>query len=269
MEFRGPRDILSFTSGIISIMFWCICLVPQIVSNYKRPEQISPSIYAKVCNIYIPHMQLMWVLGDSLNLIGIFLVNGLPFQKITSILFVTMDLINFLQKFYYKNKISEYEEYISRDLEAGHVREPLLTRTNSIISKIILLFMCNTGSVSANEQEIFNIDFINENYTNVTSYSSDLGFNSDNSNKYIGLTLGICALSLYIGSRVVIIRKILKGTLENFDSSILFYAIFANFFYSLGLLIKDKNMHDFEVSVPWLSGSIITMFMDIFIVSHN
>ena len=81
------RDYIGFFIGLSSLLFWIFAQGPQFVTNCKNNSASALSVW----------FLAQWMFGDSVNLISTFLTNQISTVKITSILFVSMDVCLLLQ----------------------------------------------------------------------------------------------------------------------------------------------------------------------------
>ena len=97
------RDKVGFWSGMISIAFWIVAQVPQLVINYQRKsaDALSPFFVAE------------WLLGDTSNLVGALLQGDQPQTVVmTAQYFICMDVILLLQWVYYTSQARRRERII-------------------------------------------------------------------------------------------------------------------------------------------------------------
>ncbi|KAL0044223.1 hypothetical protein WJX82_005024 [Trebouxia sp. C0006] len=86
------KDLASFSLGILSVIFFANCFLPQIVLNFVNGSSEGLSV----------GMILVWSLGDLCNLLGVCLTGAMPTQFMMAILFCTCDGILNFQNIYYK-----------------------------------------------------------------------------------------------------------------------------------------------------------------------
>ena len=76
------RDYVGFFVGLSSLAFWIFAQAPQFITNCKNNSASALSVW----------FLAQWMFGDTVNLISTFLTNQISTVKITSILFVSMDV---------------------------------------------------------------------------------------------------------------------------------------------------------------------------------
>lgn len=70
---------------------WVVALIPQLIHNFNTKSAHGLS----------PYLLILWLLGDSCNLLGCLLTDQLPFQTYLSIYFVLNDIVLDFQYIYY------------------------------------------------------------------------------------------------------------------------------------------------------------------------
>lgn len=95
--------LAGFIVGLVSFGLYVANQTPQMVQNYRNKRADGISLY----------LILLWLLGDSTNLVGTILTDGLPIQKIISVFFVTCDCIFLSQLFFYGSRM--YREMRQRE----------------------------------------------------------------------------------------------------------------------------------------------------------
>jgi len=84
-------EIVSLAFGLSNIGLWLFAQLPQLYENYKR----------KSVEAVHPLFLIIWLLGDTTNLLGCILTQQLPFQLYTAIYFCIMDVFLLSQWGYY------------------------------------------------------------------------------------------------------------------------------------------------------------------------
>eukprot|EP00667_Euglena_gracilis_P019734 EG_transcript_21206 len=92
-----PQMFLSNFFGFISICIWVFVQLPQIIKNHQRKHTDDLSI----------HFLMMWMLGDTCNLLGLLFVQGTPPQIILGIYSVEADWILLVQWWWFTKKSEE------------------------------------------------------------------------------------------------------------------------------------------------------------------
>lgn len=80
-------QIITEILSTVSMLCWVCSIVPQFVINCINQKRSELS----------PYLFLYWLLGDLLNLTGSILTNQLPFQIVSCVFFVMMDILSISQ----------------------------------------------------------------------------------------------------------------------------------------------------------------------------
>jgi uncharacterized protein with PQ loop repeat len=85
--------MISSAFGWISIIFWFFTYYPQIRLNFllRRSKAVSPFLI------------VLWLFGDSCNMISSFLIENLLTSKVMAIIFVPFYILLLSQYFVYRN----------------------------------------------------------------------------------------------------------------------------------------------------------------------
>jgi uncharacterized protein with PQ loop repeat len=243
------QEQISTILGFMSIGCWICVMIPQLYRNYKNGSAGDVSIY----------LILLWFIGDSMNGIGVFLTNQLLFQKISAILFITVDILALSQKLYYFtfNNIV----LLFKDILVTLIPMFILENIPCVYSlESIVISGIGSGIGSGIENGLEN---------GIESGLDNCGNNTIHSD--IGLILGYIASFIYIFSRIPQIIKLRTEKKTTLPVSMFMFAILGNLTYSSSILVRTegygKESNLFDVA-PWLFSSIITMILDIIILYH-
>jgi hypothetical protein len=240
-------NFVSMLIGSVSILCWIIFMCKPIIKRFTTGKTITEFSDS----IFVP---LLWLFADSMNLVGIFMVDRYLFQKIGSIAFVCFDLILLS---------------IRKDFQKGSLK----------ILRILKIFF---------SVKLFSMITMAEAYTPDPSEKIN---NKINDIFIIGIILGTFSNILYITSRFIIISKFKTKKLEpmldhysdlSSDSTSdstsdpdqdpepnvhknFIYAIMGNFTSLISIFIKISDINDVILNGPWIIGPSITLILDIFI----
>uniref|UniRef100_A0A3Q0SAU5 Lysosomal amino acid transporter 1 homolog n=1 Tax=Amphilophus citrinellus TaxID=61819 RepID=A0A3Q0SAU5_AMPCI len=185
---------------------------------------------------------LLWLAGDSCNLIGSFLADQLPLQKYTAIYYVIADLVMLTMYTYYKMK--------SRSL----------------------LSASSVSAVTVSPDHLLNYWFEESRSLfcgNVAS--APLFLQPFTTKEIIGFCIGSLSSVLYLFSRLPQIYTNFKRKSTAGVSYFLFaLVILGNTTYGLSVLLKNPDLGQGESSylihhLPWLIGSLGTLTLDLII----
>lgn len=263
----GNRDRVGFYLGLASILCWLVAQAPQLYYNYKRKsaEALSPYFLAE------------WLLGDTSNLLGALLKGDQPQTLVfTAEYFIIMDCIMMVQYVYYMS-IQKRRERIfvlshhhhhhghhghhGRRRHARHAGDgvsssiastrPLLTLGAVAGMSLMYSFTQNgrqqqRGMVSSNEHE------------------------DDALVALVGSGLAYLSCVLYLFSRSSQIYKNWKRkSAEGLSPHMFLFAVCANLFYGVSVILRSSTKEEFMSSLPWLIGSLGTVSLDFVILMQS
>jgi len=95
-----PVEVVSLVFGLSNIVLWLFATFPQFYENWKR----------KSVEAVHPLFLIIWLLGDTTNLLGSVLTQQLPFQIYTASYFCIVDFFLVSQWVYYTKIYKPYVE---------------------------------------------------------------------------------------------------------------------------------------------------------------
>lgn len=246
-----------------STLCWCVALLPQIYHNYSTKSVHGLS----------PYLLLLWLLGDTCNLIGCILTNQLPFQTYLSCYFVLSDIILDLQYIYYhKNNISNDDEFIEELTNSSiemlsedgayyttdNTIENISSNTTAftpILSKTQLI-TTTTALISISPASAIPI---------ISTQSSEKLLNTH----YIGLLFAWLCTIIYCSSRLPqLYHNYQRKSVDGVSPLLFTFALLANLTYAISILTTELPLglsyKDFILrELPYLLGSLGTVFCDL------
>ncbi|KAF8908887.1 PQ loop repeat-domain-containing protein [Gymnopilus junonius] len=253
-------DSLSSILGWISIACWIVVYSPQIYENFtlQSGEGLSVSFV------------IIWLLGDLTNLTGALLAGLLPTVILLAVYYTTCDAILLFQIYYYRWKNGRLLSSQGGPQNNGE-RAPLLgdelgipnhihiadeetvpVKTLVIRYLCALLFVITVGIAAwwlTKEEETHLVDAPQEGKK--WWYIQFLGWSS---------------ASLFLGARIPQILKNFKTRCEGLSPALFFFAIFGNTTYALSICAKSMDKDYLITNGGWLAGSMLTVFLDIFVL---
>ncbi|XP_061369788.1 probable vacuolar amino acid transporter YPQ2 [Gastrolobium bilobum] len=107
------RDNISFSLGLISLIFWGVAEIPQIITIFHTKSSHGVSLA----------FLLAWVAGDIFNLLGCILEPAtLPTQYYTALLYTITTIVLMLQVMYY-DYISRWYKHRQKIINKGALEE--------------------------------------------------------------------------------------------------------------------------------------------------
>ncbi|KAF8964378.1 PQ loop repeat-domain-containing protein [Flammula alnicola] len=247
-------DNLSSVLGWISIACWIVVYSPQIYENYTLQSGEGLSV------LFV----IIWLLGDLTNLAGALLAGLLPTVILLALYYTTCDFILLCQIYYYrckKNRLAahaaaagELEERAPLlENEGSHAEEIVPARTLVIRYVSALAFVVAVGVAAwwitkEHEQER---DLVNPAESGKLWWTIQL--------------LGWSSATLFLGARIPQILKNFKTRCEGLSPALFFFAIFGNTTYALSICAKSMDKAYLIKNGGWLAGSLLTVFLDIFV----
>ncbi|KAI8109139.1 hypothetical protein M9435_005553 [Picochlorum sp. BPE23] len=232
----GKRDHVGFYLGLASILCWLVAQAPQLYYNYKRKsaEALSPYFLAE------------WLLGDTSNLLGALLKGDQPQTLVfTAEYFIIMDCIMMVQRHAARQHAGDG---VSSSVASTR---PLLTLGAMAGMSLMYSFSQNgrqqgRGLVLSNEHE------------------------EDALVALVGAGLAYLSCVLYLFSRSSQIYKNWKRkSAEGLSPHMFLFAVCANLFYGVSVILRSSTKEEFMSSLPWLIGSLGTVSLDFVILMQS
>nr|XP_020468301.1 lysosomal amino acid transporter 1 homolog isoform X3 [Monopterus albus] len=242
---QDARDMASVYLGLLSIVCFMVSSMPQYYKSCKTGNMDSAiSIW----------FVLLWLGGDSCNLVGSFLAEQLPLQTYTAVYYVLADLVMLSMFLYYKLR--------KRTAESRMVL--YMAGITCILGFTSLTHLPGLGI----QQETLPTGFRSRALLSVSDVGSDKTFSSK---KIIGFAIGSVSSVLYLCSRLPQMYTNFKRKSTEGVSYFLFaLVILGNTTYGLSILLKNPKEGQSESSylidhLPWLIGSLGTLSFDLII----
>uniref|UniRef100_UPI0037E8CAEA lysosomal amino acid transporter 1 homolog n=1 Tax=Semicossyphus pulcher TaxID=241346 RepID=UPI0037E8CAEA len=242
---QDARDMASIYAGLLSILCFMVSSLPQYYNSCKTGNMDSAiSIW----------FLLLWLGGDTCNLVGSFLADQLPLQTYTAIYYVIADLVMLGMFLYYKmrNKMNGSSTIINAVGVAC-----ILGFTTSLVN------LPGFGS----QQEMIPSGFRSRSLLS----TSDDRIKPFTPKEISGFAIGSVSSVLYLFSRLPQMYTNYKRKSTEGVSYFLFaLVILGNTLYGLSVLLKNPDDGHGERSylihhLPWLIGSLGTLSLDIMI----
>nr|XP_046220257.1 lysosomal amino acid transporter 1 homolog [Oncorhynchus gorbuscha] len=240
---QDPRDMASVILGLLSIMCFMVSSLPQYYNSCKSGNMDSAlSIW----------FLLLWLGGDSCNLVGSFLADQLPLQTYTAVYYVLADLLMLGMYFYYvaKNRMNNNRLVL-----------------NVVGVVYVLGFFAGLVALPASQQDVVLSGFKGRALLSTTVD----GIKAFRTKEIIGYIIGSISSVLYLCSRLpqMHINYTRKST-EGVSYFLFALVILGNTMYGLSVLLKNPEQGQGEGSyiihhLPWLVGSLGTLSLDLLI----
>ncbi|XP_074537765.1 lysosomal amino acid transporter 1 homolog isoform X2 [Halichoeres trimaculatus] len=243
---QDARDMASIYAGLLSILCFMVSSLPQYINSCRTGNMDSAlSIW----------FLLLWLGGDSCNLVGSFLADQLPLQTYTAIYYVVADLVMLGMYFYYKIR--------NRTGDSSTIM--------NVVGAVCILG-CTTSLASipglGSQQEVISSEFRGRSLLSVPDNNHIKPFTPK---EIIGFSIGSVSSVLYLFSRLPQMYTNYKRKSTEGVSYFLFaLVILGNTLYGLSVLLKNPDDGHGETSylvhhLPWLIGSLGTLSLDLMI----
>lgn len=238
------RDMASVYLGLLSILCFMVSSLPQYYQSCKTGNMDSAlSIW----------FLLLWLGGDTCNLVGSYLADQLPLQTYTAVYYVSADLLMLAMYVYYKSR------------NRGQDRRALV---NVVGMACVIGFSGSLFHVPAVDTKQEMSLFRSRALLSVSDSSTVRDFTTK---EIIGFTIGSISSVLYLCSRLPQMYTNFKRKSTEGVSYFLFaLVILGNTTYGLSVLLKNPEGGQGESSymihhLPWLIGSLGTLSLDVII----
>ncbi|XP_029292564.1 lysosomal amino acid transporter 1 homolog isoform X2 [Cottoperca gobio] len=243
---QDARDMASIYLGLLSILCFMVSSLPQYHNSCKTGNMDSAlSIW----------FLLLWLGGDTCNLVGSFLADQLPLQTYTAVYYAIADLVMLAMYMYYKTKNRMGDS--RRVLHVVGVACVLGFTTS-------LVHLPGLGSL----QEVLPSGFRSRALLSTSDLSAIKAFTPK---EIIGFSIGSVSSVLYLCSRLPqMYTNFTRKSTEGVSYFLFALVILGNTTYGLSVLLKNPDDGHGERSymihhLPWLIGSLGTLSLDLVI----
>ncbi|EJF61077.1 PQ-loop-domain-containing protein [Dichomitus squalens] len=261
MVFEGNPELSNFL-GWISIACWIVVYSPQIIENYQLQSGEGLSVGFVVT----------WLIGDLCNTSGAILAGLQPTIIILGVYYSVCDATLLAQIYYYRWKrtrrnapllITEdsrqsalYDESSPLLPGDGRSEEPSPVRPVwqdglRYIAAMVFVFGVGVGAWAVDKYIRYSTPPLDP-QEEVVEWRSQV--------------LGWISAALFLGARVPQIVKNLSTRCEGLSPFLFVYSISGNTTYVLSILAASLSMKHLVVNGPWIAGSALTVFLDVFVL---
>ncbi|KAM3503259.1 hypothetical protein MY11210_008794 [Beauveria gryllotalpidicola] len=284
----SPHDgmpLLEAISGIfgsISMASWICLMLPQMFANYKAKSADGISITFLV----------VWMLGDITNLLGALFTHLAPTAVALACYFCVADCVLILQCLYYNNLNRRKAARAAAAHPHATEDAPLLARRRSEESRRRRASHSSQAKPPIDDDVLDTKPWVQNLVSLVAVYvigslgwfisykagawKSDPGPPSDPDGErttleFIGLILGYASAFFYLVARVPqIIKNYREKSCEGLSLLFFLLSLTGNATYGASLVAYSQDTKYLLNAVPWLLGSLGTIFEDclIFVQFH-
>ncbi|KAI1793249.1 PQ-loop-domain-containing protein [Ganoderma leucocontextum] len=261
MAFEGNPELANFL-GWVSIACWMVVYSPQVIENYQLQSGEGLSLGFIV----------IWLIGDICNFSGAIIAGLLPTIILLGIYYSVCDATLLAQIYYYRWKrahrgtpflvtedptLSVLYDEASPLLPGGdrseepYPRRPVWQEALKYVAA--LLFVFGVGVVAWGVEK----------WTRKGTPPSNP---EDEVAEWRSQVLGWISAALFLGARIPQIVKNLSTRCEGLSPFLFVYSISGNTTYFLSILAVSLKMKHLAVNAPWIAGSALTIFLDLFVL---
>ncbi|XP_063064769.1 lysosomal amino acid transporter 1 homolog [Engraulis encrasicolus] len=246
---QDARDMSSVILGLFSIGCFMVSSLPQYYSSCRTGNM------DQALSIWF---LLLWLSGDTCNLVGSFLADQLPLQTYTAVYYVIADLMMLGLYFYYKAK----NKFSTNNGTLNGVAVLCLLGVSSLtlLPRSDMEAQASSSALRPGSRALLTVP--EDTSSLMASFSTK---------EIIGFTIGSISSVMYLCSRLPQIYTNYKRKSTEGVSFFLFaLVILGNTTYGLSVLLKNPERGQGEVSyvihhLPWLIGSLGTLCLDVLI----
>ncbi|RDW67015.1 hypothetical protein BP5796_09764 [Coleophoma crateriformis] len=285
------KEALSGIFGSISLATWVCLLIPQLIENYQNDSADGISL------VFL----FVWLLGDLTNLAGALWAGLVPTVIALAIYFCIADFVLISQCLYYNNKNARKSRRQQSVVSTSSEQEPLLSRrrssdntglpgshrrtsalsTRSVDGSLVKIEEEQTSTARTwfnNTISILGVIALGvigwgiAYQTKVWTPTPEHGDMPQTTEVAFGAeVLGYFSAICYLGARIPQILKNHKDrSVEGLAPLFFMLSMMGNTTYGAQILFHSQDREYLLTNLPWLIGSIGTIFEDciIFVQFH-
>ncbi|KAG2201754.1 hypothetical protein INT47_002014 [Mucor saturninus] len=258
----------SIVAGYISILFWLIVFIPQLLENYKRKNGDGLSL----------SFLFIWLAGDIFNLAAIIMERLMFTMFLLALWYTVADICLIWQVVYYKQCVTTEPNSNEDEAVALIATKTIKQRRPSVLD--------SSDEVSDEEEEALDNDIVPAKEKMNPIWINLIGFlvltaviltfcyayvivkkvDDENSIRLIPQILGWSSAVLYVGSRVPqLIKNWRQQSTDGLSSGMFICAVFGNLFFASSIFLKSTERRYIIVNLSWIIGSLGTVIFDIMI----
>lgn len=259
-------EYAGFILGLLQILCWIVVMFPQFYENYKR---------GKMDEAIAPAFLILWMFGDLSNLVGCILTQQLPTQFATAVYYLIMDALIISQFTYYHIKSKRKKVTIADtnqehpDIQSSNNHSHIIYCCTFLLSSSLLIslpWQQGQGSSShltssATGRSLLSLQ--NEDEDCVLYYKQTGYCVFYDALDIFGYVCGCLSGLFYVGSRIPqLLQNYRRRSVEGVSVLMFILTVLGNIFYGASVLMEDTSMVFLIRHLPWLVGSLGTLFFD-------
>eukprot|EP00057_Strongylocentrotus_purpuratus_P001695 XP_001200817.2 PREDICTED: lysosomal amino acid transporter 1 homolog isoform X1 [Strongylocentrotus purpuratus] len=265
-------EYTGFILGLIQLLCWILVMFPQFYENFKR---------GKMDEAIAPAFLILWMFGDLSNLVGCLLTHQLFTQLATAVYYLFMDALIISQFTYYYFKNKKNKVYVvdssqenpavqTRDQDHSHI---IYCCTFLLSTSLLVSLPWQQGQSSSPLRSSGTgrslLSVVDSNTSNTTEppcllyYKGTLNCVFFDSLDIFGYVCGCLSGVFYVGSRIPqLIQNYRRQSVEGVSILMFILTVTGNVFYGASVLMEDTSTVFLIRHLPWLVGSLGTLFFD-------
>ncbi|KAF9783466.1 PQ loop repeat-domain-containing protein [Thelephora terrestris] len=246
--------LLSCAFGWISLACWIVVYSPQLWENYTLQSGQGLSV------LFV----LIWLAGDVLSLIGGLIAHLVPTAIILAIYYVLCDTLLLFQIYYYRWKNAHADEAIAQEIDPSE-DTPLLESPvkptkrwipeNEVLkNSLYFVFVSVAGTLACAIDLTIRGRKIPNEPEGILEWRSQI--------------LGWASAIMFLGARIPQILKNLETRCEGLSPALFLFTITGNCTFALSICFASTKRKYLLANAPWLAGSLLTVFLDLFVIAQ-
>jgi len=247
---------LSSAFGWISLACWIVVYSPQLWENYTRQSGQGLSVLFVVT----------WLIGDVCSLVGGLIAHLVPTVIILSTYYLFCDALLLFQIYYYRWKNPHACEIATQETSPvedtpllGNPVEPKWAARWNLENEVLRYSLCLVFVFA----------------TGISAWAIDLKTRGPRAPsepegivEWRSQILGWVSAAAFLGARIPQILKNVETKCEGLSPALFLFAMSGNTTYALSICFASMKMKYLLANAPWLAGSILTVFLDIFVLGQ-
>jgi len=244
---------LSSAFGWISLACWVVVYSPQFWENYTLQSGQGLSI------LFV----LIWLAGDVFSLIGGLIAQLVPTAILLAIYYLVCDSLLISQIYYYRWKNPHADKAIAPEIDSSEdtplLETPVKPADCQAVNEVLkcslyLAFVVVAGTLAWAIDSTIRGPSIPKEPEGVVEWKSQL--------------LGWVSAILFLGARIPQILKNFETRCDGLSPALFLFTITGNCTFALSICFASMKRRYLLANAPWLAGSLLTVFFDIFVIGQ-
>ena len=251
-----PAEVSAFWIGSLTIVMYCGCLIPQIITNYKRKS--GSGLSKKFISL--------WFFGDVCNMIGCILSKKEAMQIVVISIVVVLDIVVTLQVFYYRYATVGNQATVRRGSSSTSKKKVLALAVFALPT----LLLTSGGSKEPSRIHHLRVSrLLRHGMINATVEIRPCQSmvtrqpRETTTGMRVGYALGILSSVVYVGCRFPqLYKNYSRKHVEGLTVSLFLLSLIGNAMYTTSIILGDSSSENVAASAPWTIGLLATIVLD-------